>query len=124
MKLQTDIAAAASANHDFRRVLFTTDHVQLVLMSVPAGEEIGSEVHEDIDQVLTFVAGTGRAEVGGAVSAVGPGQVVVVPAGTQHNFINSGGGPLVLWTIYGPPEHPPETVHATRAEAEAAEHRS
>lgn len=124
MSYQTNITDAARASRDFRRELHTGGHVQLVVMSVPAGEEIGAEVHEGIDQVLTFVSGTGRAEVGEDATPVGPGQLVVVPAGTRHNFVNTGDEPLVLWTIYAPPEHPAGTVHATKAEADAAEHQA
>ena len=82
MSFQVDIEAAARDNDDFRRVLHTADHVQLVVMAVPAGGEIGEEVHEGIDQVLVFVTGRGEAELDGVVSAVAPKDVVVVPAGT------------------------------------------
>lgn len=116
-----DVAAAARDNDAFRRVLHTTDRVQLVLMTLRPGEEIGAEVHEHNDQVLTFVEGTVRADVGGQTEQAGPGEVVVVPAGTEHNFVNVGDGPVRLYTLYSPPEHAPDTVHDTKAEADAAE---
>lgn len=115
-------AAAAAANDDFRRVAHTARHTQVVLMTVPAGEDIGAEVHEHNDQVLLFLDGAARAEVGGQVREVGGGDLVVVPAGTPHNFTNIGAGPLRLVTVYAPPEHPDGTVHRTKAEADAAEH--
>lgn len=117
-----DVPSKARENTDFRRVLFTTERSQLVLMSVEAGGEIGEEVHDGIDQVLVFVAGQGEAVLADTRQAVIPGSVVVVPAGTKHNFIATGTEPLKLYTVYSPPEHAPGTVHATKAEADAAEH--
>jgi mannose-6-phosphate isomerase-like protein (cupin superfamily) len=116
-----DVAAAAHENDAFRRVLHTTGHTQLVVMTLKPGEDIGAEVHEHNDQVLTFVEGSVRAEVGGDTGDVGPGDIVVVPAGTEHNFTNTGDGPARLYTLYSPPDHAPDTVHLTKADAEAAE---
>jgi mannose-6-phosphate isomerase-like protein (cupin superfamily) len=116
-----DTAALADSSTDFRRVLWTGEHTQLVVMTIPVGEEIGAEVHDHNDQILSFVSGIGAAEVGGETRPVTAGDVVVVPAGTRHNFLNTGTEPLVLTTIYGPPDHAPGTVHPTKAEAEAAE---
>jgi mannose-6-phosphate isomerase-like protein (cupin superfamily) len=118
---QVDIAAAARENDAFRRVLHTAGHVQLVVMMLKPGEDIGAEVHEHIDQVLAFIDGTVRAEVAGENREVGPGDVVVVPAGTQHNFTNVGTQPARLYTIYGPPDHAPDTVHLTKEDAERDE---
>jgi len=106
---------------DFRRVLWTGKHTQLVIMTIPPGGEIGEEVHEGIDQILSFVSGTGEARVGGETKPVEPGDLVVVPAGTKHNFVNTGPNPLVLYTVYGPPDHAPGAVHRTKEEADAAE---
>lgn len=117
-----DIRAVAEANTDFRQVIWTGEHTQLVLMTIPPHGEIGGEVHPDNDQILQFVAGRGRADVAGDSREVGPGDLVVVPAGTEHNFVNTGSGPLVLTTIYGPPDHAPGTVHRTKEEADADEH--
>jgi mannose-6-phosphate isomerase-like protein (cupin superfamily) len=115
-----DVEQQARENADFRRVLNTTERSQLVLMSVPAGGEIGQETHEDTDQILVFVKGGGEAVFGGVDRRpVNPGDVVVVPAGTQHNFIANGAEPLKLFTIYTPPHHRPGTVHATKADADA-----
>jgi mannose-6-phosphate isomerase-like protein (cupin superfamily) len=115
------IATTAEQSGDFRRVLWTGEHTQLVIMTIPAGGEIGDEVHEGIDQILSFHSGTGEARVGGEVRDVVAGDVVVVPAGTRHNFVNTGPNPLVLSTVYGPPDHAPGAVHATKEEADAAE---
>jgi mannose-6-phosphate isomerase-like protein (cupin superfamily) len=115
------IADEARRNDNFRSVLHTSGHTQVVVMTLQPGEDIGAEVHEHNDQVLTFVEGTARAEVGGETSLVGPGDLVVVPSGTPHNFTNTGDGVLRLYTIYGPPDHAPDTVHRTKAEAEEAE---
>jgi len=119
--IQVDIAAAARSNEAFRRVLHTTGHVQLVVMTLQPGEDIGTEVHEHNDQVLSFIDGSVRADVASETSQVGPGDVVVVPAGTEHNFTNVGAGPARLYTLYSPPDHSPDTVHETKSDAEAAE---
>lgn len=116
-----DIAVTAEKSADFRRVLWTGEHSQLVIMTIPADGEIGEEVHEDTDQVLSFVSGIGEARVGGQKRKIVAGDVVAVPAGTKHNFVNTGPNPLVLYTVYGPPEHAAKAVHATKEEADAAE---
>jgi mannose-6-phosphate isomerase-like protein (cupin superfamily) len=116
------IEDAARQNEHFRRVLSTGPHAQLVVMSIEAGGEIGEEVHDDVDQVLAFVEGSGEAVLDDQPTAVGPGDLVFVPAGTKHNVRNTGAGPLKLSTVYAPPEHPDGTIHATKAEADAAEH--
>ncbi|MDQ3908252.1 MAG: cupin domain-containing protein [Acidobacteriota bacterium] len=116
-----DVEGLARANEDFRRVLFTTDRSQLVLMSLKPGEEIGEETHDGVDQVLMFVEGEGEAVLAGEGRRVRAGSVVVVPAGTRHNFITRGGAPLKLYTVYTPPEHPDGTVHHTKQEADEYE---
>jgi mannose-6-phosphate isomerase-like protein (cupin superfamily) len=116
-----DIEALVRENEDFRREVRTAEHSQIVLMTIPPGEEIGEEVHEGIDQTLVFEEGEPEAVIEGKSFPVRAGQLVLVPAGTRHNFINRGAGPLRLWTVYAPPEHPPGTVHHTKAEADAAE---
>ena len=118
----TDIERMTLANEDFRRVLFTAPSLQLVLMTLPPGEEIGEETHEDHDQFLRIEAGTGRAMLDGIPHDLHDGSAVVVPAGVRHNVINtSSDSALRLYTLYTPPEHAANTVHRTRAEAEAAE---
>jgi mannose-6-phosphate isomerase-like protein (cupin superfamily) len=120
--LAIDIEALTRANDDFRREVATAEHSQVVLMTIPPGEEIGEEVHEGIDQLLVFVEGEAEAIVAGESSAVDASRAVLVPGGTRHNFRNTGDSLLRLWTVYAPPEHPPGTVHGTKAEADAAEH--
>ena len=115
------IATEAERSPDFRRVLWTGEHSQLVIMTIPAGGEIGEEVHEDTDQILTFVSGTGKAIVSGAEKNVTQGDLVVVPAGHKHNFVNTGPNPLILYTVYGPPEHADGAVHKTKEEADRLE---
>ena len=115
------VATVAEQRADFRRVLWTGAHTQLVIMTIPVGGEIGQETHENTDQILTFVSGTGEAVVAGQIRQVAQGDLVVVPAGTEHNFRNTGVNPLVLYTVYAPPEHADGAVHATKEEAEAAE---
>ena len=122
MELKADIRRLARENGDFRREVMTGPHSQVVLMSVEPGSEIGEEVHDDVDQVLVFVEGTGEAVVDGDASGVEPGDLVFVPAGTLHNFLNRGDTPLKLYTVYSPPEHEAGTVHHTKEEADAAEH--
>lgn len=86
-------------------------------MSILPGEDIGQEVHEGVDQVLAFVQGTGQAVIGGESHAIGAGDLFAVPAGTEHNFINTGNAALKLFTVYSPPEHPDGVVHVTKADA-------
>jgi mannose-6-phosphate isomerase-like protein (cupin superfamily) len=119
--LAIDVTALARANDHFRRELRTAEHSQIVLMTIPPGEEIGEEIHDGIDQLLVFVEGDAEAIIEGDSADVRAGEAVLVPGGTRHNFRNSGASPLRLWTVYAPPEHTPGTVHRTKAEADAAE---
>jgi mannose-6-phosphate isomerase-like protein (cupin superfamily) len=114
------IATVAEQYADFRRVLWTGKHSQLVVMTIPPGGEIGEEVH-DVDQILTFVSGIGEALVSGEKRKVSQGDLVVVPAGRKHNFVNTGPNPLVLYTVYAPAEHADGAVHRTKEEADEAE---
>src|SRR3954468_4137912 len=115
------IATEAEKSSDFRRVLWTGENAQLVIMTIPPGGEIGEEVHEDTDQILTFVSGAGEAQVSGSTKKVAQGDLVVVPAGKKHNFVNTGQNPLILYTVYGPPEHADGAVHTTKEEADELE---
>jgi mannose-6-phosphate isomerase-like protein (cupin superfamily) len=118
----TNIERATLKNEDFRRVLFTGPALQLVLMILRPGEEIGEETHEDHDQFIRVEEGTGRVVLDGEGQTLQDGSAVVIPAGVRHNVINtSGDASLRLYTLYSPPEHAPDAVHHTRAEAEAAE---
>ena len=109
-------------NEYFRHVLFTAPNSQLVVMTLKPGEDIGLEVHDDHDQFLRIEAGTGKAVLDGVETAIEDGSAIVVPAGTEHNVINtSRTDPLKLYTIYSPPEHPDGTIHKTKAEAEEYE---
>ncbi len=116
------IVQLARENEDFRREVATGERSQVVVMTIPPGGEIGDEVHEGIDQMLLFVEGEAEAIVGGETRQVGGDELVLVPGGTRHNFVNTGPGPLRLVTVYSPPEHAPGTVHRTKEEADAAEH--
>ena len=108
-----NIRRLATQNTDFRREILTNQHSQLVLMSIEPGDEIGEEAH-DVDQILAFVGGEGEAVLDGKKSRVEEGSLVAVPAGTRHNFINTGRKPLKLYTIYSPPEEAPGTLHRTK----------
>ena len=116
-----DIVQAAKTNEFFRQVLSTGTYAQVVVMTIPAGGEIGEEVHEHVDQVLAFVAGEGVAILEGKEAPVGPDRLVHVPAGLRHNVVNRGSEPLRLYTVYAPPQHAPGTIHKTKAEADADE---
>jgi len=118
------IEKATLDNDYFRQVLFTGEHLQLVVMCLQAGEEIGNEVHPSVDQFFRIEEGDARFVFNGKEEhLVHASDAVVVPAGTYHNVINvSSTQPLRLYTIYTPPQHPDGTVHKTKAEAEAAEH--
>ena len=110
------------ANKNFRQVLFTAPHSQLVLMSLLPGEEIGLEVHNNVDQFFRFEKGSGKIILGGEETIIGDGDGAIVPAGTKHNVINtSATEELKLYTIYSPANHPAGTIHPTKADAEKAE---
>ena len=117
----TNIEKATLENANFRKVLYTAKHSQLVLMSLKPGEEIGMEVHEDNDQFFRFEQGEGRVFIDGNEYSVSDGMAVIVPAGAQHNVVNSGTQDLKLYTIYSPAHHKEGIVRATKIEAEANE---
>ena len=118
----TNIETKTLANRRFREVLFTAEHLQLVLMTLQGGEEIGLETHDDVDQFIRVEAGRGKAILDGVEHDLEDGSAVVIPAGTAHNVVNaSPSEPLKLYTLYSPPEHPDGTVHETKAEADAYE---
>ena len=104
-------------NEDFRRVLYTGKNLQLVLMTLQPGEEIGAEVHSNRDQFFRFEEGSGAVDVDGVENRVEADFAVIVPAGARHNVRNTGSTPLRMYTIYGPPEHVDGLVEATKAEA-------
>jgi mannose-6-phosphate isomerase-like protein (cupin superfamily) len=117
---ETALESATLMNVDFRRVLYTGKYSQLVLMCLKPGEEIGSEVHPDRDQFFRFEKGEGVVVIDGSEKHVRDGSGVIVPAGAQHNVINtSKKSELKLYTIYSPPEHQDKVVRHTKADAEA-----
>jgi mannose-6-phosphate isomerase-like protein (cupin superfamily) len=110
------------ANNYFRQVLFTAPHSQLVVMSLKPGEDIGTETHDKVDQFLRVESGEGKTVLNGQETAIKDGFAIVVPAGTEHNVINtSNTKPMKLYTIYSPAQHRDGTIHKTKAEAEADE---
>ena len=117
-----DIERQTIANGDFRHVLYTGNHLQLVLMTLKPGEEIGAEVHEDRDQFFRFEEGSGIVDIDDNHYDVSDGSGVIVPAGARHNVRNTGSQALKLYTLYGPPEHKDGVVQSTKAEAEARHH--
>jgi len=114
-----NVAQAARDNDAFRRVIFTGDKSQLVVMSIPPGEDIGQETHAHVEQTIVCVSGTGRLSLNGVERSFGPGDVVVITPGARHDVRNVGSGPLKLYTIYVPPNHLDGRVQATKADAEA-----
>jgi mannose-6-phosphate isomerase-like protein (cupin superfamily) len=116
-----DIEELTRENRDFRRVLHTGPNLQLVVMSLRAGEEIGEEVHDDHDQFFRVERGKGEVWIDGERSKIRKGTAVLVPAGARHNVRNTGDKRLRLYTLYAPPEHADGTLHATAADAEASE---
>lgn len=114
----TNIEEGTLNNNDFRRVIFTAPHSQLVLMALQPGEEIGAETHDNVDQFFRIEAGTGKVIIAGQEHEISDGSAVVVPAGDEHNVINTGTEILKLYTIYSPPNHRDGVVHHTKAEAE------
>lgn len=115
-----DVRAAAKENTFFRQVLFTGATSQLVVMSLLPGEEIGLETHA-VDQLLYIVRGRGTADIDGMTKSFEEGTILCIPAGTPHNLTNAGEHALKLFTIYSSPQHAAGTIHATKADAEAAE---
>lgn len=118
-----DLEDATERNNTYRTTLWTGNHLQLALMSIEPGEDIGLEVHPQIDQFIRIEEGRGLAEMGAARGQltlrqyVGDGSAIFVPAGTWHNVTNTGTEPLKLYTIYGPPKHPFGTVQRTKVDA-------
>ena len=113
-----DIERVTTENDDFRRVLYTGKHLQLVLMTLQPGEEIGEEVHDDRDQFFRIEEGQGEVRIDGAANQVKDDFAVIVPAGARHNVVNTGDAPLRFYTLYGPPEHKDGVVHKDKAQAE------
>jgi mannose-6-phosphate isomerase-like protein (cupin superfamily) len=113
-----DIEGMAIKNEHFRRVLYTAKHSQLVLMALKPQEDIGTEVHQ-LDQFFRVEDGIGEVVLNGVHTPIQAGFAVVVPAGTEHNIINTGVAPMKLYTLYSPPNHRDGVVHATRADAMA-----
>ena len=113
-----DIESIVDKNDAFRRVLYTAKNCQLVAMALKPKEDIGEEVHT-LDQFFRIEEGTGEAVLDGVHTPISAGFVVLVPAGTKHNIINTGSGPLKVYTLYAPPNHRDGVVHQTRADAEA-----
>jgi mannose-6-phosphate isomerase-like protein (cupin superfamily) len=116
-----DIEHMTEQSSDFRRVLYTAQHLQLVLMAIAPGDEIGEEVHSDGDQFFRVEEGRGEVWIDGHRTPIEEDVAIVVPAGARHNIRNTGRKPLKLYTLYGPPAHADGTVHVTRAEAMAAD---
>ena len=114
-----NIEAESIANNDFRKVLYTATHSQLVVMSLPPGVDIGAEVHH-LDQFIRCESGEGKATLDGVEHPIRDGFAVLVPAGTLHNIVNTSSEyPLKLYTVYAPPNHRDGVVHVTKADAEA-----
>lgn len=122
-----NIEQATKQNKAFRRVIWTGNHLQLTLMSIPIRGDIGLEIHPNIDQFIRIEQGRGMVKMGDSKNnldfqrPVSPGFAFIVPAGTWHNLINTGNRPIKLYSIYAPPQHPKGTIHLTKADAQASE---
>lgn len=120
-----DIEKATLDNENFRTTMWTGEHIQMTVMNIPVGGDVGLEVHHSVDQFLRIEAGRGRCEMGDAednltfIREVHDDDAIFVPAGKWHNVVNIGDEPLKLYTIYGPADHVPGTVHPTQADAQA-----
>lgn len=115
----SDIEKDTLANDAFRKVLYTARHLQLVLMTLQPGEEIGAEIHAENDQFFRFEAGSGKCLIDDHEYAVSDGTAIIVPAGARHNVINTGSEPLKMYTLYAPPHHKDGIIRNTKKEAEA-----
>lgn len=114
------MSALTTSNKFYQKEVHLDDNIQIVMMHIEAGEEIGEETH-DADQTTFFVAGEGQAVLDGHKSKVVSNHMLVIPKGTKHNIVNKGSEPLKLFTVYSPPAEDPGIAHKTKAEAEAAE---
>ncbi len=114
-----DIEDRTEENQDFRHVLFTGKQLQLVLMTLAPGEELGEEVHENTDQFFRFEQGKGEVVIDGKTTAIEEDMAVLVPGGAKHNLRNTGHKPLKFYTLYAPPHHADGTIQHTKADAEA-----
>ncbi len=120
-----NIEHATEMNQNFRTVLWTGQHMQLVLMSIPEGSDIGAEMHKDVDQFLRIEEGSAKVLLGNdrntlrEIGFADESYAIIIPAGTWHNVINVGSGLLKLYSIYAPPQHPFGTVHKTKEDADA-----
>ena len=117
MSYITNIEKETLENENFRKVLFTAKHMQLVVMNIPAGKDIGMETHGDVDQFIRIESGKAKAVLNGQETELEDDFSVIIPAGTEHNIVNVGEGELKLYSIYAKPEHKKGTVHATKEEA-------
>jgi mannose-6-phosphate isomerase-like protein (cupin superfamily) len=123
-----DIEKATLGNEHFREVLFTASRLQLTVMSIPPGGEVGLEMHDGLDQFIRIESGRAVVTLGRTEEApdetheVGDDWVAIVPGGTWHNVVNAGDEPLKLYSLYSPPEHPDGTVHETKADSDADDH--
>jgi mannose-6-phosphate isomerase-like protein (cupin superfamily) len=123
-----DVERATLDNTNFRRALWTGEHTQLTVMQIGVGEDIGLEAHPDSDQFIRIEQGKARVELGPTEDEVAETHdveddwAIIIPAGTWHNVVNTGDRDLKVYSLYSPPEHPPNTVHRTKADAMAAEH--
>ena len=123
----TNIEEATKKNNTFRTTLWTGDNLQVTLMSIPVGEDIGLEIHPTVDQFIRIEEGQGIVKIGDNKDQLNfqkklyDDAAIMIPAGKWHNIINTGDNPLKLYSIYAPPEHPHSTVHQTKAIAQAAE---
>ena len=117
----SNIEEITASNNNFRQVLYTGAHMQLVVMSLLPGEEIGLETHGSVDQFFRLESGMLKFVLNGEETTISDGMVAVVPAGVAHNVINVGSSAAKLYTIYSPANHPEGTIHTTKTEAEAAE---
>lgn len=115
-----NIDALARMNREFRKVLYTAQHAQLVIMALKPGEDIGAEVHPNVDQFLRVEEGSGEAIMGNTHTQIQAGYAVLVPAGTKHNIVNTGKTSMKLYTLYAPPQHRDGVVQHTRTEAQQA----
>ncbi len=118
MSHQSNVIIETKQNGYFRRVVFTGQKSQLVVMAIPPGGEIGEEVHPNVEQTLFFLSGSGKAVLDGKESDVSAGDVVVVTPGTRHNFLNTGDEFWKIYTIYAPPNHIDGRVHKTKDDAD------